>query len=201
MRYLKGTINFGILYTKQKSKNFIAYSDADWAGDLDDRKSTSGYLFQIGGGAVSWRSKKQSSVALSTAEAEYIALASTAQEAVWLRQLTTELGSDSTEAITIFEDNQAAISMSKNPQYHGRAKHISIKYHFIREQVNDGRVMLKYCPTQDMIADMLTKGFSTHSLSLTYLRNVYLWLCFFTIIKISGLVGYIATTVTKKQMC
>ena len=170
MRYLKGTINFGILYTKQKSKNFIAYSDADWAGDLDDRKSTSGYLFQIGGGAVSWRSKKQSSVALSTAEAEYIALASTAQEAVWLRQLTTELGSDSTEAITIFEDNQAAISMSKNPQYHGRAKHISIKYHFIREQVNDGRVTLKYCPTQDMIADMLTKGL--HRDQFTKLRKM-----------------------------
>ena len=99
------------------------------------------------GGAVSWRSKKQSSVALSTAEAEYIALASTAQEAVWLRQLTTELGSGSTEATTIFEDNQAAISMSKNPQYHGRAKHISIKYHFIRGQANNGTVTLKYRPT------------------------------------------------------
>ena len=119
MRYLKGTINFGILYTKQESKDFVAYSDADWAGDLDDHKSTSGYLFQISGGAVSWSSKKQSSVALSTAEAEYIALASTAQEAVWLRQLTTELGSSSTKATTIFEDNQAAISMSKNPQLHG----------------------------------------------------------------------------------
>ena len=158
MRYLKGTINFGILYTKQESKDFVAYSDADWAGDLDDRKSTSGYLFQISGGVVSWRSIKQSSVTLSTAEAEYITLASTAQEAVWLRQLTTELGSGSTKATTIFEDNQAAISMSKNPQFHGRAKHISIKYHFIHEQVSDGTVTLKYCPTQSMVADMLTKG-------------------------------------------
>ena len=156
--YLKGTVNFGILYTKQKSMNFIAYSDADWAGDPDDHKSTSGYLFQMCGGAVSWRSKKQSSVVLSTAEAEYIALASTAQEAVWLRQLTTELGSGLTEATTIFEDNQAAISMSKNPQYHGRAKHISIKYHFIREQVNNGIVTLKYYLTRDMLVDMLTKG-------------------------------------------
>ena len=119
MRYLKGTIYFGVLYTKQKSQNFVAYSDVDWAGDLDNRKSTSGYLFQICEGAVSWRSKKQSSVALSTAEAEYIALAITAQEAVWLRQLTNELGSGSTEATTINEDNQAAISMSKNMQYHG----------------------------------------------------------------------------------
>ena len=77
---------------------------------------------------------------------------------MWLRQLTTELGSGSTEVTTIYEDNQAAISMSKNPQYHGRAKHILIKYHFIREQVNDGTVTLKYCPTQGMLADMSTKG-------------------------------------------
>ena len=168
MRYLKGTINFGILYTKQESEDFVAYSDADWAGDLDDCKSTSGYLFKISGGAVSWRSKKQSSVALSTAEAEYIALASTAQEAVWLRQLTTELGNGSAEATTIFEDNQAAISMSKNPQFHGRAKHISIKYHFVHEQVSDGTVRLKYCRTQDMVADILTKGL--HRNQFTKLR-------------------------------
>ena len=158
MRYLKGTINFGILYTKQESKDFVAYSDAVWAGDLDDHKSTSGYLFKINGGAMSWRSKKQCFVALSTAEAEYTSLASTAQEAVWLRQLTTELGSGSTEATTIFEDNQAAILMSKNPQFHGRAKHISIKYQFVCEQVSDGTVTLKYCRTQDMVADILTKG-------------------------------------------
>ena len=170
MRYLKGTINFGILYTKQETKDFVAYSDADWAGDLDDRKSTSGYLFKISGGAVSWRSKKQSSVALSTAEAEYIALASTAQEAVWLRQLTTELGNGSAEVTTIFEDNQAAISMSKNPQFHGRAKHISIKYHFVREQVSDGTVRLKYCRTQDMVADILTKGL--HRDQFTKLRMI-----------------------------
>ena len=77
---------------------------------------------------------------------------------MWLRQLTTELGSGSTKATTIFEDNQAAISMSKKPQFHGQAKHISIKYHFIRKQVSDGTVTLKYCPTQNMVADMLPKG-------------------------------------------
>ena len=120
MRYLKGTINLGILYTKQGSKECIGFSDADWAGDLDNRKSTSGYLFQISGGPVSWRSKKQSSVALSTAEAEYVALASSAQEAMWIRQLTTELGSAPTEATTIFEDNQSAVSIARNPQFHGR---------------------------------------------------------------------------------
>ena len=160
LRYLKGTVNYGLMYSSKTSKECVGYSDADWAGDLDDRKSTSGYLFQISGGAVTWRSKKQSCVALSTAEAEYMALSSAAQEAVWLRQLTTELGSPPKTTTTIFEDNQSAICMTKNPQFHGRAKHIAIKYHFIREQVGNGTIKLKYCPTNEMLADMFTKGLS-----------------------------------------
>ena len=160
MRYLKGTINHGIHYSKKGSQECICYSDADGAGDIDDRRSTSGYLFRISGGAVTWSSKKQSCVALSTAEAEYIALASTAQEAVWMRKLTTELGNSPETATVIYEDNQSAISMTKNPQYHGKAKHIAIKYHFIREQVSNGTVNLQYCPTEEMVADMFTKGLS-----------------------------------------
>ena len=136
----------------------IGFSDADWAGDINDRKSTSGYLFQLSGGAVTWKSKKQGCVALSTAEAEYIALSSAAQESVWLRQLTTELGSSPKTPTTIFEDNQSAIAMTKNPQFHGRAKHIDTKYHFIREQVNCGNIKLEYCLTEEMTADMFTKG-------------------------------------------
>ena len=101
MRYLKGTTNLGLVYTPQNN-NCVGFSDSDWGGDLDDRKSTSGYVFQIGGGAVSWRSKKQTSVALSTAEAEYVALASATQEALWMRQLSAELnGKLSTETIVI----------------------------------------------------------------------------------------------------
>ena len=96
--------------------------------------------------------------ALSTAEAEYMALASSAQEALGLRQLNTELGGATTEPLTIYEDNQSTISMTRNPQFHGRSKHIAIKYHFIREHVSNGTVRLEYCPTKDMIADMLTKG-------------------------------------------
>ena len=107
---------------------------------------------------MSWKSKKQSCVALSTAEAEYVALASAAQEAVWVRELTAQLKDHSPEAITTYEDNQSAISMAKNPQFHGRTKHISIKYHFIREQVEKKAVELKYCPREEMVADMLTKG-------------------------------------------
>ena len=160
MCYLKGTTNFGINYSKNGSQDCICYSDADWAGDVNDRKSTSGYLFQISGGAVTWSTKKQSCVTLSTTEAEYIALASAAQEAVWLRQLTTDLGYSSETATIIYEDNQSAISMTKNPQFHGKAKHIAIKYHFIREQVSNGTVKLQYCPIREMIADMFTKALS-----------------------------------------
>ena len=101
-RYLKGTVHYGITYTRKSSKECTGYSDSDWAGDLDNRKSTSGYIFQVSGGAVTWRSKKQSCVALSTAEAEYTALSSAAQEAAWLRQL---IGNPPETATTIFEDN------------------------------------------------------------------------------------------------
>ena len=96
MRYLNGTVSYGVRYTKESSKECVGYSDDDWSGDVDDRRSTSRYVFQISGGHISWRSKKQSSVALSTSEAEYMALAGTAQETLWLRQLTSELGSATT---------------------------------------------------------------------------------------------------------
>ena len=138
----------------------IGYSDADWAGNLDDRKSTSAYIFHMGGAAISWRSKRQACVALSTAEAEYMALASAAQEALWLRQLLSDLKNKPTSPTLILEDNQAAICLAKNPQFHGRAKHIDIKYHFVREQVASGNIAVKYCRSEDMLADMLTKGLS-----------------------------------------
>ena len=157
--YLKGTQKYGLLYSKNDS-NCVGFSDADWGGDLDDRKSTSGYVFQVGGTAISWRSKKQACVALSTAEAEYIALAGTAQESLWLQQLFSDLQKGPTKKMVIFEDNQSAISMAKNPQFHSRSKHIAIKYHFIREQVRNGKVELKYCRTNDMVADIMTKGLS-----------------------------------------
>ena len=158
LRYLKGTANHGIVFRGGASGNIVGYSDADWAGDREDRKSTSGYLFQIAGGPISWRSKKQDTVALSTAEAEYVALCSAAQETVWLRRLISELNNPPDGPTTILEDNQSAMAMAKNPQFHGRAKHIDLRHHFIRERVNDGEVKLTYCPTQEMVADILTKG-------------------------------------------
>lgn len=156
MRYLKGTTDLGIVYTSQEKGDCVGFSDSDWGGDLDDRKSTSGYVFQYSGGAVSWRFRKQTCVALSTVEAEYIALANATQEALWLKRFFAELGSD--QSTVIQEDNQSTISMTRNPQFHGRSKHISIKYHFVRDQVSKGTVDVKYCPSTDMIADITTKG-------------------------------------------
>ena len=156
LRYLKATMNFGLIYSGDAG--VLGYSDADWAGDMDDRKPTSGYMFQIAGGPVSWRSKKQDTVALSTAEAEYVALSSATQECVWMRRLVSELGNPPGEPTTILEDNQSSIAMARNPQFHGRAKHIDIKHHFVREQVSSGMIELKYCPTCEMVADILTKG-------------------------------------------
>ena len=153
MRYLNGVRNYGLLYDKEKVMDFIGYSDADWAGDLDDRRSTSGNLFKLSEAAVSWRSKK-SCVALSTAEAEYMALASAAQEAVWMQRLQNDLNEASVKSTLIYEDSQSTICMAKNPQYHGRAKHIDIKFHYIREQA----IQLEYCESKNMVADMLTKA-------------------------------------------
>ncbi len=113
IRYLKGTQKYGLIYKKSNSMhgNCVGFSDADCGGDLDDRKSTSGYVFQVGGTAISWRSKKQACVALSTAEAEYIALTSTAQESLWLQQLLADLNREYAKSMVIF---------------HGRSKHIAI---------------------------------------------------------------------------
>ena len=159
MRYLRGTTSLGIIFSNRSSElELVGYSDADWGGDISDRKSTSGYLFKVSNGAISWRSKKQTCVALSTAEAEYIALSAAAQESLWLRQLLSELTTTPEISTTIFEDNQSTIAMTRNPQFHGRSKHIEIKYHFIREHVDLGNIKLSYCPSGDMTADMLTKG-------------------------------------------
>ncbi len=121
----------------------VGHCDADLAGDLDERKSVSGCMFSLCGAPISWSSRKQTSVALSTAEAEYVALSSAAQEAVWLRRLASELRFKQSEPTVIFEDNQSAMAMSQNPQFHRKTKHIDIRYHFIREKVSE-KDLLKF---------------------------------------------------------
>ena len=157
LRYLKGTQNFGLKYEGSVSESLEVYADADWAGDIDDRHSTSGNVCIVASGAVSWMSKKQPVVALSTAEAEYVSLCFATQEAIWLRQLLTDIGQPPADATVIWEDNQAAISLAKNPVFHARTKHIDTRYHFIREELQNGVISLKYISTKQMVADILTK--------------------------------------------
>ena len=162
LRYLKATAYLGLSYKKCADGNLIGYSDADWAGDIDDCHSTSGNVFSFACGAVSWLSKKQATVSLSTAEAEYVALSTATQEAIWLRRLLADVGEPPEGPSEIYEDNQGAVSMAKNPVGHARTKHIDIRYHFVREGVQDGAIALKYIATDEMIADILTKPLPKH---------------------------------------
>ena len=158
-RYLRGTVHYELVY-KGSLKDLCGYTDSDWAGD-STRKSTSGYLFNLGSGAISWSSKRQTTVALSTCEAEYIGQTQATKEAVWLRKLLNQLlrpDDSDPKATVIFGDNQGAIALAKNAQFHARTKHIDIAHHFVREKVNDGTVDIQFTPTDKQMADGLTKA-------------------------------------------
>ena len=134
LRYLKGILDYCLVYQGSELR-LVRYSDADWGGDLDQRKSTYGYVFLLNKGAISWCSKKQTCIALSTMEAEFIACSAAVQEVVWLRRFFGNLGirGDCVEPITVHCDNQAAISFTNDPKYHGRTKHIDTKNNYIRD--------------------------------------------------------------------
>ena len=156
-RYLKGTLDMRLQYNCTDD-HLVGYSDADWANDLDDRHSVTGNVFVMSGGAVSWLNQKQTTVALSMAEAEYVALGFAAQEAIWLQQLLLDLRANPEAPINIFEDNQGTIAMVKNPVGHKRTKHIDIKHHFIRETMQAKAINVSYCPSKNMLADIFTKS-------------------------------------------
>lgn len=158
LAYLKGTLSLGLMYKANSEKKMLAYADADYAGSLDDRHSTSGHVIFSCDGPVSWLSQKQPVVALSSAEAEYISLCEATKKLIWLRRLLEDLGVKQEEPITILEDNQAAIALSENPGQNPKVKHIATRYHFTREAVRDGEIKIEYCPTSDMVADILTKS-------------------------------------------
>ena len=155
LRYLKGTLTLGISY--HTGVTITGYADADYAGDTEDRRSTSAYIFMMRGGPVSWASRKQNCVTLSTTESEYVALSEAAKEAAWLRSLLEQMGFPLESGLTIMEDNQGAIALAGGVQVKQRTKHIGVRYHFIRGQIQAGDITLKYCPTEDMLADALTK--------------------------------------------
>ncbi|CAA7043509.1 unnamed protein product [Microthlaspi erraticum] len=156
LRYVKGTVNLGIFYSKGSNRNLAGYCDADWAGCADDRKSTSGGCFFLGNNLIAWLSKKQNSVSLSTAEAEYIALGSCCTQLIWMRQMSADYGMESGPFL-VYCDNKSAIDISKNPVQHSRTKHIDIRHHFVRELVEEKQVVLEHVVTDLQLADLFTK--------------------------------------------
>lgn len=157
LRYLKGTRNLGLVY-RPTSEPLAGFTDSDWGNCQLDRRSYSGFIFLLGGCAITWASKKQSTVALSTCEAEYMALTEAAKEAIFLQRFLRELGFEELSRVTIFADNQGSIKLAENPTFHHRSKHIDIKYHYVREVLRDGEVKIQHVATTDMVADFLTKG-------------------------------------------
>lgn len=157
-RYLKGTTDFGILYKKGKMSSVYGYTDSDYAGDIDDRKSTSGNVFLMSSGAVSWSSKKQPIVTLSTTEAEFVAAATCSCQAIWLRRMLDVIGSQQHSPTIIYCDNISTIKLSRNPVFHGRSKHIDVRFHFLRDLCLEGVIELRFCKTEDQVADIMTKA-------------------------------------------
>jgi hypothetical protein len=182
MRYLSGCVNYGLRYNndervyKWNEVTITGYCDADWGGDKSDRKSTTGYCVFVNENLISWCTRKQQTVALSSAEAELMAMVEVVKEVKWMSMLLEEIGYRVTKPIQILSDNQAAIKIAHNDIEHDRTKHIDIKYHFVRNEVNRGQVTVKWIRTQQQIADIFTKTlthapFITHRDKLVYKMN------------------------------
>jgi hypothetical protein len=168
LRYLVQTPKFGLWYPKGSSFDLLGYSDADWAGCKIDRKSTSGTCQLLGRSLVSWASKKQNSVALSTAEAEYVAAGYCCAQLLWMRQTLRDYGYKFSK-VPLLCDNESAISMVDNPVEHSHTKHIAIRYHFLRDHQQKGDIEIVYINTKDQLADIFTKPLDEQS--FTKLRN------------------------------
>ena len=158
LRYLKGTPGKGLLFKKNEARSVEAFTDADWAGSIKDRRSTSGYCTFVWGNLVTWRCKKQSVVARSSAEAEFRAVAQGICELLWLKLLLGELKIADIQPMKLYYDNKAAIDISHNPVHHDRTKHVEVDRHFIKEKIEEGVISMTYVPTSQQTADLLTKG-------------------------------------------
>ena len=161
LRYLKGYPDLGLLIRPSPSLHLYGFTDADWASNLDDRRSTGDYCIFLGENLVSWSSRKQHVVARSSTESEYRALASGAAELSWLRSLLRELQLPLTSTPILWCDNQSAGSLASNPVFHARTKHIEIDVHFIRDKVLQKSLDVRYVPSCDQLADVLTKVLPT----------------------------------------
>ena len=170
MRYLKGTSSMSLQFSG-KNESLLplveSYSDADWAGDVSDRKSTSGIVIFFNRTPVVWKSRKQTGVSLSSTESEYVALSERVKQTNWIRMVLFELNMLPSDPTVIFENNLGALRWSSGEK---RAKHVDIRFHFVADEVEKGTVQIQYCPTHEMIANALTKGLTTHRLE--YLREL-----------------------------
>ena len=164
-RYLQGTKDLRLTYRGSPpgseddiSGDLLGYVDADWASDINDRRSISGFVFMLSGSAITWSSKRQQSTALSSTEAEYMAASAATKEAIWLRSFLSELGQLRLPyTVPLLIDNQSAIALIKNPEHHEQTKHIAVRYHFIRDAYEDSVIEPEYVLTGDQVADVLTK--------------------------------------------
>ncbi|GME82246.1 unnamed protein product [[Candida] boidinii] len=157
LRYVSGTLDFGLTYRHTGSFQLFGFCDADWANDKVDRTSNTGYVFKLSDAPISWRSKKQATVAQSSTEAEYLALGDAVRELLWLRQLLQQLPVHTTGNPILYEDNNGCILLAAHPVFHSRTKHIDVRHHFLREHLAKGDFDLVHVGTNHMAADMLTK--------------------------------------------
>ncbi|KAG6506802.1 hypothetical protein ZIOFF_032132 [Zingiber officinale] len=166
LRYIQGTTDIGLSFQKNHALNLVGYCDSDLGGSLDDMKSTSGYCFSFGSAIFSWLSKKQQSVAQSSAEAEYISASVATSQAIWLRRILADLGHHQIEGTVLYCDNKSAIAMAKNPVHHSRTRHIALKYHFIRQAIEDKEIQLEFCDSWNSSARRFLTAFLHREVSV-----------------------------------
>jgi hypothetical protein len=170
---LRGTISLGLRLSKSSSTVVSAFSDADWAGCPDDRRSTGGFAVYVGSNLVSWNARKQATVSRSSTEAEYKSLANATAEIMWIQTLLDELGVSQSKAAVLWCDNIGATYLSANPVFYARTKHIEVDYHFVRERVARKLLNIKFISSGDQVADGFTKSLSTRQLEV-FRRNLNL---------------------------
>ena len=163
LQYIKGTLGQGVFFPTESDLHLKVYCDVDWAGCLDTRKSLTGYCVFLGDALVSWRSKKQSIVSRSSAEAEYIAMATTTCELTWILHLLQDLHVKHDKPVLMYCDNQAAIHIAANPMFHERSKHIEADCHIVRNKILDGALKTFYVSTKNQLADVFTKALGVES--------------------------------------
>jgi hypothetical protein len=168
LRYICGTLNYGLRYVASNDIQLHGFTDSNWVGSAEDM-STSGMCFSLGSTMISWGSRKHKSVALSTTKVEYIAACEACTKEVWLRKLISGLFDQVSDSTIIYCDNQSCIRLSEHPVFHEWSKHIEIKYYFIRDKVQEGEVKLQYIPTDEQTTDILTKPLSR--IKFAYLRD------------------------------